>query len=79
MREWPLEICIAVDDCITSVGVVPEVDNVSGGVVEGGVTANVATPVVGVSGGRLFSSLSLLLSSRRLVLLACSRLLLPEC
>jgi len=37
-----------------------------------------ATPVVGVAGGACPSSASLLLSSLRLVLLARSRLLLPE-
>jgi len=39
----------------------------------------IATPDVGIAGGRPLSSFSLLLSSHRLALLARSRLLLPEC
>jgi len=46
---------------------------------EGTVAVIAATPGVGSAGGGPLSSFSLLLSSRRLALLALSRLLLPEC
>ncbi len=67
------------NDCTSLARWVPEGGDESGGVDEGGVATTVATPLAGVSEGRQKSSASLLLSSRRLVLLARSRLLLPEC
>ena len=51
----------------------------SGGANEGTVTGIAAMPCVGGAGDGPLSSFSLLLSSRRLALLARSRLLLPEC
>ena len=46
---------------------------------EGAVAVVAAAPDVGMAGGEYLSSTSLLLSSRLLILLARSRLLLPEC
>ena len=72
-----LETGVVDEDCGQSVWGVPEGGNVTGGEVEHG--ADTATPLVGVTDGSCSSSAPLLLSSRLLVLLARSRLLLPEC
>jgi len=66
------------DNCVSSTGA-PEESEASGGGDEGAVAVIMAMPVDGVSEIGRFPSASLFLSSRRLLFLACSRLLLPEC